>query len=73
MKTCCFILVILCFLTLTAQQITYQPFHEGTTMWLHEEIKYYTFRIPKAIGMRDYRSFYSLTKIGISLNKLHVK
>lgn len=38
MKQCYLILVLLFFSRLTAQQITYQPFHEGTTMWLHKKM-----------------------------------
>ena len=38
MKQCYLLLVLLSFSQLNAQQITYQPFHEGTTMWLHEKM-----------------------------------
>ena len=38
MKQCYFILVLLIFSRLTAQQISYQPFHEGTTTWLHKKM-----------------------------------
>lgn len=37
MKQCYLLLVLLSFSQLHAQQITYQPFHEGTTMWLHDK------------------------------------
>ena len=36
MKYCYLLFLVLFCSSLTAQQITYQPFHEGTTMWLHK-------------------------------------
>ncbi|MDH4470956.1 MAG: T9SS type A sorting domain-containing protein [Fluviicola sp.] len=38
MKQFYILLVLLSFSQLHAQQITYQPFHEGTTTWLHENM-----------------------------------
>ncbi|MES2557753.1 MAG: T9SS type A sorting domain-containing protein [Bacteroidota bacterium] len=38
MKYCYLTLVLLFFSRLNAQQITYQPYHEGTTMWLHNRM-----------------------------------
>lgn len=36
MKYCYLLFIVLFTSSLNAQQITYQPFHEGTTMWLHK-------------------------------------